>query len=194
MLKKIKQKIIINKNDFIIYLLYFLGAISYLLSLHKIGGVGMNCFRRKRVVCLYILVSLLFISSFFISISIFLIIFKKYKKIHLFIIFIIYLIFYIIDHNDTIIRHGLYNFIAFLFSTILLFLIFCFINLILYLFKKRNYFIIISIFILIYYCIFKIKQYKYNHFSCDYWTKGLKLLYIFNILLYRNTFKMVNLR
>ena len=181
MLKKIKQKIIINKNDFIIYLLYFLGAISYLLSLHKIGGVGMNCFRRKRVVCLYILVSLLFISSFFISISIFLIIFKKYKKIHLFIIFIIYLIFYIIDHNDTIIRHGLYNFIAFLFSTILLFLIFCFINLILYLFKKRNYFIIISIFILIYYCIFKIKQYKYNHFSCDYWTKGLNNSYIDNL-------------
>ena len=161
--KKRKQKNIKKKNDFAIYLLYIFGAISYLFSLHKIGGVGMNCFRRKRVVCLYILVSLLFISSFFTSISLYLIIFKNNKKIHLFIIFIIYLIFYIIDHNDTIIKHGLYNFIAFLLSTIILFAIFCFFNLIHYFFKKRNFFN------------------KYNHFSCDYWAKGLNNSYIDNL-------------
>ena len=116
---KFKKK----NNDLAIYILYIMGIISYLFSLHKIGGVGMNCFRRKRVECLYILISLIVISSLFISISLYLIIFKNQKKTHLFIVFIIYLILYIIDHNDTIIKHGLYNFIALLFSTIIFFLI-----------------------------------------------------------------------
>ena len=158
-----------------------MGIISYLFSLHKIGGVGMNCFRRKRVECLYILISLIVISSLFISISLYLIIFKNHKKTHLFIVSIIYLILYIIDHNDTIIRHGLYNYIALLFSTISFFLIFCFLNLIYYYFKRKNFCIIISLFIPVYYYIFKLKKYKLNHFSCNFWAKGLNNSYIDNI-------------
>ena len=161
LLNKKKNAILLkDKCNFVIILLYIIGSITYLFSLNEIEGVRMTCFKREKVVCLYILVILTFISSFFISISVFLILFKNHKKIHLIIIFIIFLLFYIIDHNDSIIRHGFYNFIGFLFSTLLLFIIFCFFNFILYLFKNRYFFLIISLFFSIFFFFFKIIRYK----------------------------------
>ena len=86
----------------------------------------MSCYSRIRLECIYFLIKLTLISSCLISSSIYLILFKNYLKIHLLIIFFIYLIFYLIDHNNKIIKHGLYNFIGFVISTFVLILIFCY--------------------------------------------------------------------
>lgn len=170
-----------DKYNYVIILFYIIGAISYLFSLNEIEGVRMTCFKRQKVACIYILVTLTFISSFFISISIYLILFKNYKKIHLIIIFVICLLFYNIDHNDSIIKHGFYNFIGFLFSSLILFIIFCFFNFIHYLFKKRYFFIIIPAFLSIISFFYILIRYKSSHFSCDYWNKGLNNTYIDNM-------------
>ena len=98
------------KKSYLLFILYIFGVITYLLSLHEIEGVGMTCFKRNRIECLFILIILTFMSSFFISISIYLILFKNYRKIHILIILFIYFIFYFIDHNAQIIEHGLFNF------------------------------------------------------------------------------------
>lgn len=168
------------KKSYLLFILYIFGVITYLLSLHEIEGVGMTCFKRNRIECLFILIILTFMSSFFISISIYLILFKNYRKIHILIILFIYFIFYFIDHNAQIIEHGLFNFIGFAFCTIFLFLILCLLNLFYYLIKKRKFFIIFTLLFSFNYLIFKIKRYKLNHFSCDNWAKGLNNSYIDN--------------
>ena len=71
----------------------------------------MECYGFKGVECYYRLAKLLLISSIFKSITIYLIIIKKYHFIHIIIIFIIYIVLLLIDHNTGIIKHGLYNFI-----------------------------------------------------------------------------------
>ena len=83
-----------------IILLYFTGFHIYLYSLTPIKGVGMRCFRWKGVQCYYSLAILIFISSIFISVSIFLTINLKYSKIHLVLISIISVGLFLIDHND----------------------------------------------------------------------------------------------
>ena len=83
----------INKINLKIIIFYFTGFYIYLYSLTPIEGVTMTCFKRNGVECYYLLAILIFISSSFISISIFIIIHLKYSKIHLLIICaIIYLI------------------------------------------------------------------------------------------------------
>ena len=176
--KRIKK---LNKTNFVIYILYIIGATAYLFSLHDIEGIKMRCYSKERIECIYILAILIIFSSFFTSISIYLIIFKNYKKIHLIIIFIIYLIFYIIDHNDKVIKHGFYNFLAFSFSNVLFLTLFCLLKLFYYLIKKRKYIIIFLILFLNYYFVFKLNKYKLNHFSCNNWTKGLNNSYIDNL-------------
>ena len=91
-LNSITKKII--KSNLTIVIIYFFGAISYLLSLHEMKGANMACFSRIRLKCIYFLINLTFISSLLISISIYMILFKYHKKIHLVIIFFIYFIFY----------------------------------------------------------------------------------------------------
>jgi hypothetical protein len=61
-----------------IIILYFAGFFIYLYSLTPIKGVAMKCFKLRGVNCYYSLAILIFISSIFISISIFLIINLKY--------------------------------------------------------------------------------------------------------------------
>lgn len=140
----------------------------------------MKCYWKSNLGCIYTLVILTFISSSIITISIYIILLRNYKKVHLFIIFFIYLFLYYIDHNSTITRHGLYNFIVFLFSTIILALILYLLNLLYHLFKKKNFLIIILIIFSFYYLIYNLKIYKLNHFSCEKWAKGLNNTYIDN--------------
>ena len=97
-----------------IIILYFAGFFIYLYSLTPIKDVGMKCFKFRGVNCYYSLAILIFISSILISISIFLIINLKYSKIHLLIICIIYIVIFLIDHNDGIKRHGIFNFLLLL--------------------------------------------------------------------------------
>ena len=123
------KKIIINflkdkKNLHII--LYSLGIIFYSLSLDNLKGHDLKCYFFGGIKCIYFLATLVSISSALTSLSVYLILFKKRKKIHLLIISIIYLIFYFIDHNDELLKHGLYNFMAFIIIFILLFILILF--------------------------------------------------------------------
>ena len=175
-----KDKIKNKDRNFIICLTYFFGAISYFLSLSEMKGISMKCYTRKRLECIYILVTLTFISSLLISISIYMILFKNYKKIHLFIIFFIYLIFYLKDHNNEVLKHGLFNFLGFIFSTLILIILFSIANFLITSIKKKKYFLIILIFSSFIYFIFKFRQYKFSHFSCDIWAKGFNNTFIDN--------------
>ena len=175
-----KKKKNMIKNNLTIFLIYFFGSISYLFSLHEIKGPHMTCFSRIRLKCIYFLIKLTFISSLLISISIYMILFNIYKKIHLFIIFFIYFIFYLIDHNNKVIKHGLFNFLGFIFATLVLILIFCITRIFIVFIKKRKYFIIIIILIFFACFFFKLKEYKLNHFFCDKWAKGFNNTFIDN--------------
>lgn len=103
--------------------LYILGIFFYILSLHHINGYEMVCFNRNGVNCFFMIVKLLSLSSIIICIAIYIIIIKKYKKIHLFNISIIYIFLLLIDHSTGIIKHGLFNFIFFFIITLLIFFI-----------------------------------------------------------------------
>ena len=162
-----------NLKNLYLFLLYIIGIIFYILSLKDINALDMKCFNKTGVECYYILAILTFISSFFISISIYLILYKSYHKINLIIICLIYSFLLYIDHNNGIIKHGMFNFLGFIFSTIFLLIIFCFFHFLIYLFKKRNYLLFISLIISISYFFFILKIYKLNHFNCDNWIKGL---------------------
>ena len=134
-----------------IIILYLAGFIFYLYGLTNINGVDMRCFKWKGVQCYYTLAILTFISSIFISISLFLIINLKYNKIHLLIIIIIYIFFILFDHNDGIQKHGIFNFIEFILSTTLIYSLLSIVKFLYYLYNKRNIIslILIIIFILI---------------------------------------------
>jgi hypothetical protein len=75
-----KDKIKIIDRNFIICLTYFFGALSYFLSLSEMKGISMKCYTRKKLECIYILVTLTFISSLLISISIYMILLNIIKK------------------------------------------------------------------------------------------------------------------
>ena len=170
-----KMKFIITIN--------LLSSITYLYSLCNIEEPEMKCFSKKGLDCIYILFKLTFISSILISISIYIAIFnerKKYKIFHFLIFLFIYLLFYFLDHNNKIIKHGLFNFLGFLFSTLLLLVIFWIFNCLFYLIKKKQFFILILIFLSIIFFIFQLKKYTLNRFSCDRWAKGFNNSYIDN--------------
>ena len=170
-----------NKKYYIlIYILNLFGVIFYLLSLAKIKGIVMECYGFKGVECYYRLAKLLLISSIFKSITIYLIIIKKYHFIHIIIIFIIYIVLLLIDHNTGIIKHGLYNFIGQLFITSLLLMFLFFISLLYHLYKKSKYFLLFLTIIPLPFLIINLRIYKLHHFSCDNWVKGLNNSYIDN--------------
>ena len=141
----------------------------------------MRCFRWKGVQCYYSLAILIFISSIFISVSIFLTINLKYSKIHLVLISIISVGLFLIDHNDGIERHGFFNFILF---TLIILLIYCFLSFLkfLYYLYKKNIILLIIIIILIIFFFLSFKIYKSNNFVCDNWSKGLNNSFIDNKL------------
>ena len=172
--------IFIKRYIFKIKTIYIIGAFFYLLSLNHINGFAMECFSRCGVDCLFIIAKLILYSSIFFSISIYLILFKNYKKINLIYILIIYLLFILIDYNNGIIKHGLYNFVGLALMTSLLFIFLCFIHLLINLFKKRNYFSLILIFYFYFIIFISSKRFKSTHFSCIDWDRGLNNTYIDN--------------
>ena len=178
-LNQAKQKKFI-KSNLSILLIYLIGAISYFLSLHEIKGPHMACYSRIRLKCIYFLVKLTFISSLLISISIYMILFKNYKKIHLFIIFFIYFFFFLLDHNNKVIKHGLFNFLGFLLSTLVLIFIFCLAKFFFIFIKKRQYFIIILFLLFFGYIFLYFEKYKIKHFFCDNWAFGFNNTFIDN--------------
>ena len=169
---KIKKKFKYSKNDCLIIFLYIIGSIFYFFSLKRINGTKMECFSRIGLNCYYFLGKLLLISSIFINISLYLIIFKNYSKIHLFIILLIFSILFRKDHNDGIARHGLYNIIVFVFILIVLIFISIYIHY-LHLFFKKNIILLIIYIIPIPLLFIIFNLYKLNHFSCLDWDKGL---------------------
>ena len=197
-LSKVKRKVVNNKlfknlsnkygiyfifmkrNIFKIKTIYMIGTFFYLLSLNHIDGFAMECFSLGGVDCLFMIAKLVLYSSIFFSFSIFLILFKNYKKINLIYILIIFLLFILIDHNNGIIKHGLYNFVGLVLMTSLLFIFLCFIHLLINLLKKRNYLSLILIFSFFFIIFISIKRFKSTHFSCIDWDKGLNNTYIDN--------------
>ena len=160
------------KKDFLIIFLYIFGAIFYLYSLRRIHGPKMKCFSKVGLNCYYYLGKLLLISALSANISLYLIIFKNYSKIHLFIIFLIYSYLFYIDQNNGIAKHGFYNMIVFLIIFIVLFFISIYIHYLYFFYKKNIFLLIIYIIPLpLYYFFFNI--YKMSHFSCSDWAKGL---------------------
>ena len=88
--KKTKQKKIYR-----IEILYIFGIFFYLLSLRHINGMGMRCFHQDGVQCLFIIAKLVLCSSVFFGISIFLILLRYSKKIHL--LYILYFFIFFIS-------------------------------------------------------------------------------------------------
>ena len=177
-MKKMKNSLIF-KNLFII-IIYFSSAFFYILSLTHIEGLGMNCFSREGIQCCFILAQLTLISGLLTGLSIYIIFYKKYNKIHFLIIIIIYFLLYVFDHNSDIVKHGLYNFIGFFSTTSLFFLILNFSRFLIFLIKKKLYLMSFLVFIPFPFLYFIIKIYKANHFSCVNWDKGLNNTYIDN--------------
>ena len=141
----------------------------------------MRCFKWKGVQCYYSLAILTLFSSFFISISIYMIIFIGYSKIHLFSILLIYVILFLIDHKDKIQQHGFYNFIGFTLTTLFFIILLCLIQFLSYLYKKHNYFMLI-IFLIAGLSIFiSSKIFKINNFNCNNWERGLNNSFIDNL-------------
>ena len=165
-----------KRKNILLSLLYITGAIFYLLSLRHLNESNMQCFNKTGAECYYILCILGFIASFLTIISLYLILFFNFKKIHLSIIAIIYLFFYFIDHNFGVEKHGLLNYYSIYFF-IFIYIISSFNTF----FGKKRRFIIMIILIspfLILYIYFKI--YKSTHFSCVGWENGLNDTYIDN--------------
>ena len=169
-----------KRKNILLSLLYITGAIFYLLSLRHLNESNMQCFNKTGAECYYILCILGFIASFLTIISLYLILFFNFKKIHLSIIAIIYLFFYFIAHNFGVEKHGLLNFLGFIIVSIFLFLSILYLHLIHFLAKKRRFIIMIILIspFLILYIYFKI--YKSTHFSCVGWENGLNDTYIDN--------------
>ena len=177
--KKINLKYICR-----VEILYIFGVFFYLLSLKHINGIGMRCFSRKGVQCLFMIAKLILCSSLFFSISIFLTLLKNNKIIRLINILFIYILLILLDHNNGIIKHGLYNFIGLIVMTIILFFIQGFIYLLFILFKRNNYLSLIVIFSSLFIIQNTIKKFKSTHFSCVDWDRGLNDTYINNSKIY----------
>ena len=97
----------------------------------------MRCYFRNGVYCYYTLAELISISSLFISISIYIIMtHKKHKIKNLLAILSIYLFYLIADHESGLVKHGLYNFIAFILITIVFLSIIFYIHFLVYLLIK----------------------------------------------------------
>lgn len=169
------------KKNIKLAIIYLIGVFDYYLSLRRINGIGMRCFKKKDLACFSILARLTILSSFLISFCIYNILFSDYySKLHLIVIVSLYVHFYIKDHNTGIIKHGLFNFLGFISFTILFFLLNLYIGCLRYLFKKSRYFLII-VFISPFPSLFLIfRIYRKHHFLCIDWDKGLNNTYIDN--------------
>lgn len=170
-----------KKQNLYIITFYLIGVLFYILSLYHISSLNLECYFATSVHCYYILAILTLIASIITSISIYLIIFKDIKKFHLIIIFIIYSFLLFIDHDNGIIKHGLFNFLGFIISDIFIFSILIFFHFLFYLLRKKNFFLFFIIIISLIYFFLSLKKYKLKSFNCDNWSKGLNDSSIDNI-------------
>ena len=182
---KENNNLLINKLwiNIKIITIYTFGSIFYYWSLAQIDPRSVVCFREFHFKCFYIIAELVLISSITISISIYLIVFYKLNKFHIFNIFIIYSYFYYKDHDNGLAFHGIYNFLLFIFLLFLLLIIFCYSTCIFYFSKKlsNRYVFFIILFLIPFSPIFIFfKIFGSNHFSCNNWAKGLNNTYIDN--------------
>jgi hypothetical protein len=170
-----------KKKNLYIVIIYSIGVLFYILSLHHISSLDLECYFATSVHCYYILAILTLISSIITSFSIYLIIFKNIKKFHLIIIFIIYSFLLLIDHDNGIIKHGLFNFLGFIISDIFIFSILIFFRFLFYLLRKKKFFLLFTIIISLIYFFLSLKRYKLKYFNCENWNKGLNYSSIDNI-------------
>ena len=134
-----KKKCITNKNkNKILILLIIISITFYIFSLCHIKALDMKCYNKKGVECFYLLATLTFISSIFISIVIYCIFYKNYTKIYLIYIILIYLLIFYLDHDDGLVKHGFFNILLFIISTLVLTIILNFIHYLFYLLKKKK--------------------------------------------------------
>ena len=128
-------------NNALIIILYIFGFFFYLLSLREIQGPRMECFSRNGLQCFYFLGLFIFFSALITNISLYLIVFKKHSKIHLFSIFVIYAFLFYFDHNTGLVKHGIYNIIVFLIIFVAIFFLLVFIHYSFFLYKKKRCFL-----------------------------------------------------
>ena len=166
-----------------IVIFYIIGCLFYYWSLVRINPKRIKCLKGKDFKCFYMIAEFVLISSIIISITIYIILFNKLKKFHLFNIFIIYIIFYFKDHDSGLVKHGIYNFIGFIFLSSFSFIFLCYINCIYFFSKKlkyRNIYFFVLFFLHFSPIFLFFNKHKLNHFSCNNWTKGLNDTYIDN--------------
>ena len=165
--------------------LYLIGSLFYYCSLTSIKlTTSFECFKKTNFNCFYSIAETVLISSIIIDISIFFILFLKLKKIHLFNIFLIYIYFFWIDHDFSLVKHGIYNFVGFILLVSLFLILFFYAKCILFFinkFKYKNIYFAILFFLSFSPIFFFFNIFKLNHFSCNNWAKGLNDTYIDNI-------------
>ena len=91
------------------------------------------------------------ISSIIITIAIFIIFIYKLSKFHLFNILIIYLFFLLINHDSGLVRHGIYNFLGFIFLLLFLSILICFVKFSYYFSKRLKYKKIFFVFVFVFF-------------------------------------------
>lgn len=168
-------------KNIISIIIYILGSILYILSLKPINFKKIECYSKLGFHCYIFLGKLVFFSALITDLSILIIINNNYSKFHLLTIFIIYFILFIIDHNSGVIYHGFYNFIAFIFFLIIILIALLYIYYFLNLIQKKKYFSIFKYIIIFVFFKLNISFYKFNHFTCQNWAKGLNISTIDNI-------------
>ena len=171
------------KTNVKISFLYIIGSLFYYLSLARVNINGFKCLKKENFLCFFAIIENVLISSILISISIYIIFIFKLSKFHLFNIFIIYIFFLLINHDSQIVRHGIYNFLAFIFLLFFSFILYFYIKCLYFFAKLLKY---RKIFFFIFLCIsfspifLVVNIYRVNHFSCKNWTKGFNDSYIDN--------------
>jgi hypothetical protein len=87
------------------------------------------------------------------------------------------------DHDSGLVKHGIYNFLSFIFLSFLLFILFAFIKYLCFFLKKlknRNKNFALLLFFTFCPIFLFFNKHKLNRFSCKNWTKGLNNTYIDN--------------
>ena len=177
--------ILLNKKslykNIILILLIIASILFYIFSLCSIEPLNMKCYKKEGVECFYILAKLTFISSIFLSIAIYLMLLKNFKKFYFIFVIIIFSFLFYIDHDNRIINHGFFNILLLIISTLILIIILFFIHYLYYLLKRKKYFYFLLILIILSFIFTNLKIYKLNHFNCNNWPNGLNDTLIDNI-------------
>ena len=181
--KQKNLKVFYGSLDYKILILNIIGIIFYQISFIGCHGGEENYCITEFVTQFIILGLLLTLSSLFVGITIFLIIWKKISLFHLmYIIPTYYIYFYYYDMGETLEKHGHINFIFFNVFLFCFILILNYFYTLLKLFKKQKYFLFILMILLL--LIFPLyKEYVQYKSKCNKWEYGLnneKMIYLKN--------------